>query len=330
MLTWDRVREWCLEHLENAKVTDDNKIHARCPICGDSKKSLSKKRLWVSELEEFFVYHCFNCEASGSFYKLFSIVTECSEEEARSQFESLDSARKRLTKSHTFPKIQESDTLEYFDDILKDCVEENEDGIVATQATKMLQAFRAERKIPSWVKLYFAYKGDYKNRIIIPIFNSEGRITYFQGRRLPTSSMGPKYKNPKAKKNIEFDLTGFEAPIILVEGLIDSFMLPKHGIPMLTAVVPDGLIDELSCRYDIVIAFDNDAAGYKALRKFLERDEHAPFVRYFLMPEEFKKLKDLNDIHIEFPDINIIEFVLQNSYSELKTKYFLSVDKWRN
>jgi hypothetical protein len=329
MLTWDKAKEWCLEHLKSAEVTGDDKIHARCPICGDSKKSLSKKRLWVNEYGDGFAFYCYNCNESGSFYKLFSIVMGVSKDEARSKFESLDSARTRLTKKPSTPKIKEPEDPEYFDDILKDCVEENEEGVMAAQATKMLRAFRGVRKIPDWVKLYFAYKGDYRNRIIIPIFNSEGRITYFQARLLPVSSIGPKYKNPKAKKNIQFDLIGFRSPIILVEGLIDSFMLPKHGIPMLTAVVPEGLINRLS-DYDIIIAFDNDKKGYEALRKFLEKDEHAAFVKYFLMPREFKELKDLNDIRIKFLDINIIEFVLQNSYSELKTKYFWSVDKWRN
>lgn len=326
MLTWEHVKEWCFENLELAKEVNDE-INARCPFCGDSKKSKTKKRLWVKYEDGQGFFHCFNCSESGNFYRLYAQIACVSIEEARSKFESLGSVRQRLTKQPV-AKIKENKEFKYFD-ILDDCFRENEEGYVASNAKRMLAAFRRERMIPNWVKLYYSFRGKYQNRIIIPIFNADGKVTYFQARRLPASSAGPKYKNPSAEKNIEFDLRDFKNPIILVEGLIDSFMLPGHGIPMLTASASDDLVNGLISKYDLVMAFDNDRAGYKGLIKFMEKNEHASFIRYFLMPEQYKNIGDLNELRVKFKDINIIKFVLENSYSYLKTQVFLKTDKWR-
>lgn len=45
-------------------------IVIRCPKCGDSKKNLSKARLYISK--EYPVFICFNCGYSGSILRLFS------------------------------------------------------------------------------------------------------------------------------------------------------------------------------------------------------------------------------------------------------------------
>lgn len=49
------------------KRTHKNSIDFPCPICGDSKNNKFKARGSLSDLEGNAIYHCYNCEFSGSF-----------------------------------------------------------------------------------------------------------------------------------------------------------------------------------------------------------------------------------------------------------------------
>jgi predicted RNA-binding Zn-ribbon protein involved in translation (DUF1610 family) len=54
----------------NVLKDKSKEIAIRCPKCGDSKKSISKARLYISKENPMFI--CFNCGYSGSILKLFS------------------------------------------------------------------------------------------------------------------------------------------------------------------------------------------------------------------------------------------------------------------
>jgi len=47
-----------------------NSLNFPCPVCGDSKTNKFKARGSLSKLDDGVVYHCFNCEFSGSFASL--------------------------------------------------------------------------------------------------------------------------------------------------------------------------------------------------------------------------------------------------------------------
>ena len=72
--------------------------------------------------------------------------------------------------------------------------------------------------------LGYCSEGPYNNRIIIPSYDSDGKLNYFVGRDFYNSNF--KYKNPPFPKDVVgFDLyVNWSLPIILVEGVFDAMM----------------------------------------------------------------------------------------------------------
>jgi hypothetical protein len=166
---------------------------------------------------------------------------------------------------------------------------------------KKLEQFYNSRKIPYEYKIYIAYKGKYKNRIIIPIFDEDNNIIYFQARRIPGSGITPKYDNPVAPKELcilnkhKFDK---EKYIIVHEGLIDAFMVGKQGTSCLGKEISEELLQELFklTNKGVIVALDNDTEAYKSLARFMRKNPMARKVKYFLYPKKFEGYDDINSI----------------------------------
>lgn len=129
------------------------------------------------------------------------------------------------------------------------------------------------------------YYDRYRNRIMFPIYNRQGRITGFGGRVIQINE-SPKYLN--SPKTILFnksrELYGFYEAIqqnstlpyiVVVEGYLDVISLVKHGIPYVVATLGTATTRvhlQLLSRYTntIIFCFDGDLAGKKAAWKALE------------------------------------------------------------
>jgi len=67
------INEKALEYLPMQKLKVGNKYNFRCPFCGDSKKSATKKRGWW--YNDTCSYHCFNCGTNLSGIKFLEAVS---------------------------------------------------------------------------------------------------------------------------------------------------------------------------------------------------------------------------------------------------------------
>ena len=105
--------------------------------------------------------------------------------------------------------------------------------------------------------------GKYRNSIVIPSYNENGRLNYFISRSFekdPTK----KYNAPSCNKN---DLIGFEyfinwkVPVILCEGIFDAIALKRNAIPLFGKTIPKALMMKLvqSDVKTVYLALDNDA-----------------------------------------------------------------------
>jgi hypothetical protein len=336
MLNWEIVKEFCFKKLELPKEHRSHKINSRCPFCGDSKKSKTKKRFWIKfkDDENICIFHCFNCEVRGNFYKLYAFIEKIGEKDAREKFESTHIALQYVKNNllnKTLITLENPDTeIKLFNWIKEYCFSKGENGYTATVALRRLEDFRKKRLIPDWVELFIAFKEPYTGRVIIPIYNENGDIIYFQARSL-AKNPAIKYLNPEADKILKPDLSEHKEPLIVTEGLINSFMLPRHGTPCLGSSISDEFLKYLFSKFnDIIIASDNDKAGYKGLKKILNESIYASKLKYFLMPKEYKDINDLNELKMKKKnDINIIKFVIDNSFSETKVRICLKFDTWR-
>ena len=102
----------------------------------------------------------------------------------------------------------------------------------------------------------------YSNRIIIPSYDTNGKLNYFMARDMfPESKF--KYKNPPMSK----DTVGFEMfvnwnePIVLVEGAFDAIAIRNNAIPLFGKFPSKTLVMRLVEKQvkKVYVALDEDA-----------------------------------------------------------------------
>jgi len=82
MPSYNFVYDFAMANLQQVKVKGKNFV-ARCPLCGDSVKNIRKKRFNLKfENEKSIFYHCFNCNASGSFISLYARIKGITDKQA--------------------------------------------------------------------------------------------------------------------------------------------------------------------------------------------------------------------------------------------------------
>ena len=103
--------------------------------------------------------------------------------------------------------------------------------------------------------------GLYSNRIIIPSYDSDGKLNFFVGRDFYNGKL--KYRNsPTSKDIIGFDLfINWDEPIILCEGLFDAMAFKRNAIPLFGKTIMDTLMKKIiEFRVKtIYLGLDNDA-----------------------------------------------------------------------
>lgn len=335
MPSFDKVCEFVYEHMEGVKVKG-HKITARCPLCGDSKRSKRKKRFNLDFFTDKDVkFYCYNCSAGGDYYKLYSLIKGITPTAAYRECESFNAQWEQIThewNNNVLRKEPENSNGEYFNWILKDCLSEHnyDPGLLNESYINTLKSFRKNRNIPPRIPLYIANTGLFKGRIIIPVFDLNGNIVYFQGRAT-ADWQEPKYLNPTAEKStLVPNIENLTEPGIVTEGLLDSFTLGNHGTCSLGKEVNDDFLKKVFEKVNsIILAMDNDKAGYEAMIKFMAHSKYNRKVKYFLMPRKYSKIKDLNELQTVQKNINISDFVISNSYPYVQAVALLGMEQWR-
>jgi len=327
------VSDLMYQYFEGVKESK-NGTHflAKCVLCGDSKKSKSKKRFNLDFNRGSPIYHCFNCGKSGSFLELYSELKGLSINDSKKELFLYNPGYliQRLSNRKKEKVIKEIQYVNH--NYIKDkCIsmDDKQDGYIYKQYLLVLNGFYEERKIPREYKLFICIEGDYKNRIIIPIYDRYGDIIYFQGRSIPGSNILPKYKNPTIEKShiiLNKHIFDKEKYIIVTEGIIDALMIGNQGTTCLGVSIIDIFIEKLKnlTNKGIIIALDNDEDGIKFLNKILNSSKYCRELKYFLMPGKYK---DLNEFVVKngFDKNSLYDFILSNSYPEYKTRVLLKM-----
>jgi len=323
MLTLEQVTDFVYENLEKVSISKNGThFHFRCPFCGDSKKSSRKKRGHLHFKSEQDVYgQCFNCGESFNFYYLYAHIENVTVEEAFLKFNRYD--KKSILERMSSPKIIQPETPVFnykdFSYILKDCVslEDKTDSSILKKYQEKLKNFVNERKIEE--KLYIAYTGEYKHRIIIPVWQ-DNKLIYFQGRRT-NDKVEPKYLNPSSDKElIILNIDKFERDkyIIIVEGILDAFSVGNQATTVLGKEINEEFLNTVKEKTDkgVIFALDNDKDGIKQMENCIKKFGADENTRYFVFPNKYKKFKDLNNFYINNTEItNMYQFIYDNSYS---------------
>lgn len=118
----------------------------------------------------------------------------------------------------------------------------------------------------------YCESGLYKNMIIIPTYDKDGRINYFTARSFEKDPF-VKYRNPQVSRDIipNEHFINWKLPIIICEGLFDAIAIKRNAIPLLGKSIQSNLMKKIvtSVVDKIYIALDRDAI--KQALKFCER-----------------------------------------------------------
>jgi 5S rRNA maturation endonuclease (ribonuclease M5) len=301
-------------------LSGGTKFHARCAICGDSKKNSFKKRFHLDWQGGNPRYHCFNCDAKGGFLRLYTIINRCTYEEAKKELLHWDEDRIKIQLDRNPVQPKPAKIINnHFNSHLKDFAGHNfpVDSLLYKQWLNIIDKFVSDRKVPKEYQILYSWKGYFQGRLIVPIFDEDVNLTYFQARRIPETEIQPKYKNPVAEKsNIILNEHKFQRDkfIIVTEGLLDAFMIGNQGTTCLGKEIPYGFLKRLRKLTDagVILAYDNDTEGVKSMKKFME-SELNKMVKYFIMPSQYDS-KDINILSCDHNIENMYQFIVKYSY----------------
>lgn len=271
--------------------------------------------------EEKQIYHCFGCGAGGDVFKFLMEYKSISFIEAVQEIAEQLGIKIEYDQNISVEKQNEQETYydinlraaKYFsDNLLKNIAGEYaRDYLTGRKLTeKTMRNFGLGFALPGWDNFVkFAKENDidlrntttlgltdkkdngeyydkYRNRIIFPIFSTNGRIIAFGGRILDDSEQAAKYLNsPESiiyhKKRSLYGLYHAKDEIrkldkvILVEGYMDVIALYQGGVKNVVAASGTSLTEEqaqLLSRFtkNVVLLFDADAAGIKAALRGIE------------------------------------------------------------
>lgn len=314
------------------------KINFRCPICGDSASDELKARAWIfdSPKKGMLLFHCFNCDATSSFSNFLkeqddALYREYILEKRKSDM-STAPVRKPIDE-HAHEKFKTKLIIEKLDYCERlDRLDPNHPIIKYVEQRCIPKTAYSRLWFTSqWQDLvnsvnedtYSLPKGEC--RLVIPIYNKDGKMEAFQGRAL-SANQQPKYLTIKASDNASkvygCDKVNENEPVIVVEGPIDSLFL-NNGI-----AITGGSLDLTEVPYEgnRIWVLDNEPRHpdtMKRMKKLIESNETVAM--WDECPWSSKDINEMVKAGEATPE-QINQYIIDNAVEGLMAK--LRFSKW--
>ncbi len=296
-IDFDSFLQWCESRFYDVQVSG-NEIK----INSIFKENDQDHKLWCNPYGgkkgvELGVYHCWKTNRSGTLAGLVMEVDSCSFKEALdvlggNQF-SLDDLHQRV--EELFAKEQTEEPKSEINLELPHSSYLISSLPAGNPFRQRAEKYLSGRKIPI-DGLLVATSGEYRNRIIIPYYDADKKLIYFNCRAMGDEI--PKYKGPPktigiGKGDVIFmpKWPSKGSKLYLTEGEFDAMALSICGL-FSAALGGKNLSDyqlEILRDYDIVLSLDTDDYGKKAIMIIGETLLHNGFkVNYVRPPEGYK------------------------------------------
>lgn len=303
------------KYATDVKNNNEEEVHMRCPLCGDSKKSKYKAR--GHYYKKTGSYYCFNCNEFMPGLKFASLISGLDEKYILSKFNrsyldqmiagmGLAKPTKKTEKLITdpnpivYPRVRDLNDVElaylakrritelpFFKDL-------DINGITAKQGDFIFIPWMFDKKLVNY-QIH-----NYNKYLTIPkyLFSKHGVKPIYGLDRIDES-----YKK-----------------LVIFEGVFDSLFI-KNGVAVGGKTLTDFQKYVLSSRYsdyEIVLAFDNDKSGISAMMKmFKEADSN-----YKFFVPDFGSIKDVNDYVMktkaDLTYIKSVDFLEENTISGIE------------
>jgi len=228
-----------------------------CPFCNHYKRKLEVNL-------DFGQWHCWVCHAKGSY--LGSLFTKLKAPRLyRDRLFELTKDVRLVRKSRS--KDEEVD-LSLPEDFISLSSPPKKDDKYSEhmQEYRRAMAYLKNRGITMEdicrYNIGYCEAGEYRDCVVIPSYDDEGKINYFSCRSYYPSNW-VKYKNaPFSKDIVGFEcFVNYDEPVTLVEGVFDAIAVRNNAVPLFGTMLPTHLKEQLvihkTKRVNIVL--DNDA-----------------------------------------------------------------------
>jgi hypothetical protein len=319
--------------LELFKQVRPNLWNSRCPICGDSQKNRSKKRMYIYAKKQDLFVKCHNCGYGASLGNFIKQIDPHLHGQYVMERYSQGQTGIRKTKEPEFhfepPKFKPRPTTIELP------------SIGSLTRTHHARLFYEGRMMPNSFldKVFYAEdfrewaisvsEIDYSNlgreepRMVIPFFDTEGKLIAAQGRALGSHEL--RYITVKVSEDSTkvYGLERWESKThtYIVEGPIDSMFLP-NCLAVAGGDLQSIKIDKKQC----VLIFDNEQRNEHTVKKLMKAISDGWSV--VVWPKD-KNFKDINDLVISGLSTNeILEIINKNTLKGLEANW--AARKWRS
>ena len=223
-----------------------------CPTHGTSKRKLEIDV--VTDLEGNNRWACWVCGNKGR--------------TIRSLFRKIGATASQLRDLSTIIVRTDRDDqdTEVFDGVLpveyKFLLDVKKSDILAKHAMLYLKKRGVTEQDIIKYQMGYCEEGPYAERIIMPSFDSSGKINFFVGRSFDPE-VRLKYKYPQASRDIiPFEMyINWDIPVVLCEGGFDMLAIKRNAIPLLGKSITPKLMKKLveSRIQKVYVALDKDA-----------------------------------------------------------------------
>ena len=217
-----------------------------CPKCFHYKRKLECSL-------ETFLFSCWVCHFSGHIYKLLKFYKASGK-----YYDQLRPYIGEIVRSYKFP-IKDESVLSLPEDFVS--LAESNHTIEYKHAMSYLNGRGVGMddicRYNIGISPFF-----YKDCIVVPSYDSEGKLNYFSCRYYYPHTWF-KYKNAPGSKNIVgFEsFVNYEEPVTLVEGVFDAIAVRKNAVPLFGTMLPmkvkESLVLNKVKRVNLIL--DNDA-----------------------------------------------------------------------
>ncbi len=238
--------------LGTGKQTARGNFAYHCPFCNHHKPKLEINFTENKKGEN--PWHCWVCDKRGK--RLAQIFKQISAspkamEELRALVKT-ETAEKEVVVSEAVNLPKEFKTFKNI----------SQNNIIGRHALAYLKSRNITEEDILKYNIGYCESGPYKNMVIIPSYDGEGRLNYFTGRSFE-KDVKIKYKNPSVSRDIiPFELfINWDIPFILCEGPFDAIAIKRNVIPLLGKNIQSKLMKKIvmSSVDKIYIALDKDA-----------------------------------------------------------------------
>jgi transcription elongation factor Elf1 len=317
-------------YLDRYQVQTSNPFVAimRCPLCGDSKKSKTKRRGYIYEREGDTFYSCHNCGASMHISEFIKIISPQRFDEYISE--------KYLNKK------KKAIIIEVKKEPVVGTPLESLKKISQLPLNHPTRVYVTGRMIPhswfeklyhvdhfkAWVNTFVPEKFESvtndEPRLIIPLYGKNNLLIGFQGRSLSTVSLN-RYITimlRDAPKFFGLNEIYDDRQYFILEGPIDSMFIDNSGA-MAGSSVP--LKDLGLNEKNATFVFDNEARNPEIINKISRKIDLGYMVTIF--PEYFQH-KDINAGILDgYTKIQMNKMLKANSFQGMEAK--LRFTAWR-